>query len=497
MSNDPREFSSTENNPKDVFGLHEEQIQALNHLRKESLDIYNRLHSIAEDIGFVKTVRSTYPHLPILPNQRCGLWYVDPNMARQEPAYFKSTDGHFGNWSFNLRRPNLHLLSMIALEGGMVLVDSTRSGKRIPDALSKTVPIWCTVINRAVQRKYPDRHKAGWDLDLYCPSGAVSAQEKAQIERLLDGWVDSLVKSSYILSDLLLPLHPFWITHATTVFPRLDPGQYQTFYPVVCVSASKQVQEGQERRSNGFAYVQGSGDDHELWGMGLTPKLFWTHKDELLNADRSALPELIRSLLPPFRTVARQLSRHEWIVKPTPILQVGGRVLLSSTADLPSGLPRALPGSAAQLSYLIISATVVGTAGSTTEGDNVLRLQMAEGKKDQIIYLQSILPRSMTFLESRLSKGDSVCISCDCGKDASVGIGLAALQLFFDDRGIHTATHEEQEALKNTATKQSINTRLQWIISNRPQANPSRATLKRVNEYILTSPSFRRQRCVE
>lgn len=42
------------------------QALALNHLRKESLDIYNRLHSIAEDIEFVKSVRAAYPHLPIL-----------------------------------------------------------------------------------------------------------------------------------------------------------------------------------------------------------------------------------------------------------------------------------------------------------------------------------------------------------------------------------------------------------------------------------------------
>ena len=39
------------------------------------------------------------------------------------------------------------------------------------------------------------------------------------------------------------------------------------FYPVVCVSASRHVRDGLERRTMGFAYVQGSGDDHELWGM--------------------------------------------------------------------------------------------------------------------------------------------------------------------------------------------------------------------------------------
>ena len=30
-------------------------------------------------------------------------------------------------------------------------MDSTRKGKRIPDALSKTIPIWCATINNAVQ----------------------------------------------------------------------------------------------------------------------------------------------------------------------------------------------------------------------------------------------------------------------------------------------------------------------------------------------------------
>ena len=36
--------------------------------------------------------------------------------------------------------------------------------------------------------------------------------------------------------------------------------------------------------------------------------------------------------------------------------------------------------------------------------------------------------------------------------------------------------------------KASIRTRLEWIIASRPEANPSRATLKRVNEFLLTAP---------
>ena len=41
-------------------------------------------------------------------------------------------------------------------------------------------------------------------------------------------------------------------------------------------------------------------------------------------------------------------------------------------------------------------------------------------------------------------------------------------------------------------SKKTIAKRLQWIISSRPDANPSRVTLKRVNEYLLTSPDLRR-----
>ena len=77
----------------------------------------------------------------------------------------------------------------------MILVDSTRSGKRIPDALSKTVPIWCAVINRAMVLLNPDllQVNEGWDQSLYAAPGAVSAQEHHQIEIKLGGWARALV----------------------------------------------------------------------------------------------------------------------------------------------------------------------------------------------------------------------------------------------------------------------------------------------------------------
>lgn len=39
---------------------------ALSYLRKESLDIFNRLHSIEEDVLFVKQAHEAYPDTPIL-----------------------------------------------------------------------------------------------------------------------------------------------------------------------------------------------------------------------------------------------------------------------------------------------------------------------------------------------------------------------------------------------------------------------------------------------
>ena len=82
----------------------------------------------------------------------------------------------------------LHLNRVCSL----ILVDSTRSGKRIPDALSKTVPIWCAVLNRALLIRYPDLEKHAWDIKLYTPPAVVSMQEHDQIEQRLDGWAEAL-----------------------------------------------------------------------------------------------------------------------------------------------------------------------------------------------------------------------------------------------------------------------------------------------------------------
>ena len=43
-----------------------EQASQLEHIRRESLDVYNRLHSIQHDAAFVRRVHDAYPTLPLL-----------------------------------------------------------------------------------------------------------------------------------------------------------------------------------------------------------------------------------------------------------------------------------------------------------------------------------------------------------------------------------------------------------------------------------------------
>lgn len=98
-------------------------------LAKESHHLYNRMCSILHDVQFVECVVRHYESYPVLANLRCGRWYVS---SPQDCCYFKSTDGHHGNWSFSLVRLNLNVLRWIAESRGCVIVDATRKGKKFP-----------------------------------------------------------------------------------------------------------------------------------------------------------------------------------------------------------------------------------------------------------------------------------------------------------------------------------------------------------------------------
>lgn len=90
--------------------------QTLSSLRRSALSISNRLRSIESDAAFVAEVAEHYS-LPLIANERCGSWYISPDI-KAGSAYFKSTDGHTGQWDFSFRRLNLQILPLARQHGG-------------------------------------------------------------------------------------------------------------------------------------------------------------------------------------------------------------------------------------------------------------------------------------------------------------------------------------------------------------------------------------------
>lgn len=82
--------------------------KAARSIKRRDNTLYNALRSIYEDSIFVGEISQLWPELPLLANLRCGLWY-SPSPKFHSTCYFKSTDGHTNNWSFNTSRLNLHV----------------------------------------------------------------------------------------------------------------------------------------------------------------------------------------------------------------------------------------------------------------------------------------------------------------------------------------------------------------------------------------------------
>ncbi|KAI5301662.1 hypothetical protein KEM56_001483, partial [Ascosphaera pollenicola] len=259
----------------------------LSSLRRSTLSISNRLRSIEDDAQFVQHVSDHYG-LPLIANERCGSWYIPPH-RKAGSAYFKSTDGHTGQWKFSLRRLNLQLLEVVAKNKGCVIVDSTRRGKTMPDALSKTVPIWCAVLNRALFPEEAAYHPVQFARDL------LGASEESQIEKRIDEHVQAFkglkLDLNHLKSTAGKPLQLLWVTreHPFPILPENDDD----VHTIILCSASKRV-HGAEMSEGG--YIQGAGDDAEAWALGLTPPVFWENKDVIMKSEDAGLPALIAQL---------------------------------------------------------------------------------------------------------------------------------------------------------------------------------------------------------
>ena len=347
----------------------------------------------------------------------------------------------------------------------------------MPDALSKTIPIWCAVLNAALFPDHPASHT------LHTPPKVVPSSEHSQIAALLPTFISSLQSLALDLPSLRTklskPLRPLWITPETQLGPE-SPDQeaiFDEYRPVVCCTASSKS-SGELATFEG--YVQGAADDTEHWAMGLTAPLFWANSERLLSTPEEDLPAVISELLTDEKRNAQE--------------QAGVRVA-NSIYVCPLPLPASQDENECQVVFLDNSTTPLQ---DWEKGPR--RMEVGLGNSRQASKnLRSALPVISSFAERFLLPGpkdmddtDAVgldgqvqekrlVIACPTGKDISLATALALhCRLFtFDDEPLPAPV--ENGSLNKAAIRQ----RLGRMMIAFPEANPHRATLQSVNSFLM------------
>ncbi|KAF2766767.1 tRNA a64-2'-o-ribosylphosphate transferase [Teratosphaeria nubilosa] len=433
---------------------------ALTELKRSNLTISNRLRSIKQDAEFVRKVTEAYA-LPLVANERCGSWYINP-ADKAGSAYFKSTDGHFGQWSFSLRRLNLQVLDVVQQYGGCIIVDSTRRGKSMPDALSKTIPIWICVLNRLLFPKSPDSH------DLRTPPQFVSASEHAQIEERIQSMVVAARSLNLDLDAMRRklgerPMKPIWVTPAHSLDGQ-SSNELDDCHPIVlCTASSRDSEDAQDGRQ--ADYVQGAADDHESWACGLDAVTFWIQQQRLLATSEDDLPGLIAGLVA--MSTSKSSERQPVLVKPTTTIWIANN-------------------SAAEQLYrdydVVISCdTAPSTSLVEAMKSHYFHLACSTGKSGSRKLRTELSKLSALDIFASTSE-EKILVTCQTGKDLAVGTALAFICRFVDGDGRLRSDGNAAQVLNKDAIKQ----RLSWIMVSTPDASPSRATLQSVNAFLLS-----------
>lgn len=360
-------------------------------VHKQEYSVLNRLRSIAQDAEFVRSLRTrlTVPAAwHICANLRTGAYYVDTAAtAPSHNCYFKSTDGHVGEWTFSLTRLNLPLLEAVCQAGGGVVVDATKAGKRFPDALTRTLPIWCAVMN-AVRLGPRTTHQPSMR-QLLPPW--IPASEAALLQSRIAEWAasippavtDAIRAASGHGGDKPLMTHFMcqpaceddddsekgtdWYDDA----PAARSWSSDSALHVIAVSASRAVPPAGDARSAraGWRYHPGAGDDAEHWAapLGLTPSLFHTHcKTILASATDEECCDTIRRLA---RETTRASSSAANITPSAADIAARGSALDADSASpwlSHCGVPVRCGGSDFVRVYRPSTASTASTASSGT-----------------------------------------------------------------------------------------------------------------------------------
>lgn len=395
----------------------------------------------------------------------------------------------------------------------------------MPDALSKTVPIWCAVLNRASARKY-GRPVKGGEEQLVTPEWMIPPTEHDQIEARIDGFVSSLLDSDLKVPKLEKPLRPVFITPQTDLSSlpgSLKDSSERDYTPIVLVSASKFVldsanlssassnSETPQGKNDGYVYVQGAGDDHENWARGLTPDVFWKHHAQLLACEKDLLEALVDRLVAKegdkgghwFTPLAVQTTAEQGSGASGDV-EVGelGVYIASRGADhvftteernkydLIFHFTSLSPPStdSAELQEKLASLNLT----SESQPARIYPAHMAPNKKG-LSAIRTAYPPAITLAHRILSTKSSpteerrkILVCCQDGKDLSGSLVVAILASCFTDQRKLIVQQAEMEKHKEEVSKDTTKRRLQWLVSANPRAAPSRAFLLRVNELLLS-----------
>ncbi|WFC93663.1 tRNA A64-2'-O-ribosylphosphate transferase [Malassezia brasiliensis] len=457
--------------------------EVLKALRRENKDLWSRLWSIEK---FVNYVCDTYYPLPLIANMRCGAWYTPPDRLAAT-SYFKSTDGHMHQWEFSLKRANLHLVDILqppaSADGernaltGCILVDSTRRGKRYPDALAKTVPIWCAVLNRASAARY---HTPTAEVPLVVPTEAVSDSERSQIEAHLADWTEAFLASDYTIPRLDKPLCPLF-AHPGSV-PVIPPARAEQVHHIVLASVSS-VDE--VAGAYGATYVQGAGDDHEGWALGLTPDMFWQNRSKLLDPflERTDRETLVRALVA--HRISETHGKVPWLPQDVEdVIRIGTTRLVTAQRSIEHVF-----GPDERNAYALIVHCSKAAAESEDGDPRVLCLGIPEGKRGLNDFAHA-LPRAVEAVTQALVESDAgdrreVLICGADGYHVPGALLIAVLAASFDEQRALIPSLTERHVHRRSLSKDETRRRLQWVVGASEKICPSRAHLQRVNAALI------------
>ncbi|KAI7263315.1 tRNA '-O-ribosylphosphate transferase [Hortaea werneckii] len=476
----------------------------LTELKRSNLRITNRLHSIHADATFVASVAKAFHPLPLIANERCGSWYIpsSPGPAVQGrassttttttpsdscrkagSAYFKSTDGHHGEWSFSLRRLNLQILDLVGEGGGCIIVDSTRRGKSMPDALSKTIPIWICVLNRLLFPSSSSSTSAAVH-DLHTPETLISPSEHSQILARIPSFVIALQTLHLDIPSLReklqgRPLKPFFVTPSSDLVSIAEEVREQTdqdgnsYHPIIlCTASSRESEEEASHHVSG--YVQGAADDAEAWALGLDAPGFWENCEELLRSSEDELPEVIGRIVAERKAEGRSGKEGR---RPTRVDPCGNLAVASNAAVDEEG-------ASGEFDLVVSCSGLASPALEERLKKRYLHLPISSSGKLGSRQLRNELPM-LEQLRSLLRPESRLLVTCETGTDLSVGVALALICLFYDSSGNLIIPAEGGRSENQVLNKEVIRQRLAWIMVSMPDASPSRATLQSVNAFLL------------